>query len=238
MAPAAPIIRHSHSVAWTALAALWLCYGLALPVRAAAAAEEKPADKVVVSFPYFDPSDPEGYWTEPLIKLMKKRPELEVRRWGGISLPGGAGRVNILMSIAGDTAPDFFYCYWHIIRNDIKNGFLYPLNEWVGDDRNGNGQLDLEEATWDGWKKIPLLWRQVSTEKGKVYGIPFAGTWYYALVYRKDLVQQAGLDPEKPPETWDEFFYWCQKMTLPNKEIPGATLKRGQRGYALSPDQA
>jgi multiple sugar transport system permease protein len=196
-----------------------------------------PPEKTVVTFPFYDPNKPEEGYTRVLNDLMQKDPSILVKRWGGIILPGSAGRASLLMGIAGDTAPDFYYCWWHIIKNDIRQGFLYPLNEWIGDDTNGNGQIDPEEAKWDGWAKIPPLWRRVATENGKVYGIPFAGMLYFGLTYRKDLVRNAGLDPEKPPETWDEFYYWCQRLTNPNKEIPGSSLKRGQRGHSLAPDQ-
>ncbi len=188
--------------------------------------------KIAVSFQgAYDPRDPVS--SDLMLKLAKKTPQLELRRWGGISLPGGSGRAPLLMSIAGGTAPDIYYCWFHIIRQDIKQRFLYPLNEWVGTDRNGNGQIDDDESTWDGWKDVPPLWRQVGTEDGKVYGIPYAGTLNFGLVYRKDLVRNAGLDPDKPPLTWDDFWRWCQKLTIPGKRIEGATYQKGQRAFAI-----
>ncbi len=197
----------------------------------AAYAAENPDKPIVVSLKdCYDPSRPDPSWE----KLVKENPRLELRKWGGISLPGGGGRAPMLMSIAGGTAPDIFYCWFHIIRSDINQSFLYPLNEWVGSDGNGNGQIDNAESTWGGWSKVPSLWRQVATEKGKVYGIPYAGTWYFGLVYRKDIVRNSGLDPENPPETWDEFWKWCQRITIPNKNIAGASLQRGQRAFAIS----
>jgi hypothetical protein len=36
-----------------------------------------------------------------------------------------------MMAIAGQTAPDVMESWFHIIRNDIDQGFLYPLNEWI-----------------------------------------------------------------------------------------------------------
>ncbi|HEY3417871.1 MAG TPA: ABC transporter permease subunit, partial [Armatimonadota bacterium] len=42
-----------------------------------------------------------------------------------------------------------------------------------------------------------------------------------------------GLDPNNPPKTWDEFLYWCQKLTIPGKQVVGAKLQRGQRGFAV-----
>lgn len=202
----------------------------------AAASGEPPAGPpIVVSLKdSYSPSRPER--NEGLLKLAKEHPRLELRQWGGISLPGGGGRAPLLMSIAGGTAPDIYLSWFHIIRNDMRQRFLCPLNEWIGEDRNGNGRIDDDEARWAGWARVPPLWREVATEDGKVYGLPTAGILYFGLVYRKDLVRNCGLDPDDPPKTWDEFWGWCQRLTLPNKTIEGATVQRGQRGFAI-PDE-
>jgi ABC-type sugar transport system permease subunit/ABC-type glycerol-3-phosphate transport system substrate-binding protein len=171
--------------------------------------------------------------TDPLLKLMRDNPEIELREWSGLPLPYTAFRAPLMMSIAGDTAPDVYLAYWHAIRNDIKQGFAYPLNEWIGDDKNGNGQIDLDEAKWPGWKDVPPLWRQVATVNGKVYGLPYPNFVHWAVVYRIDMVRRAGLDPNKPPKTWDEFLYWCQKLTDPGKRVAGAKTQAGQRGFCI-----
>jgi ABC-type glycerol-3-phosphate transport system substrate-binding protein len=138
-----------------------------------------------------------------------------------------------MLSLAGGTSPDIYFCWFHIMCHDIEQGFIYPLNEWIGEDLNGDGQISDSEAKWPGWKDVPPLWRQVATKNGKVYGVPMAGTWYYGIIYRKDLVQQAGLDPEKMPETWDEFYKWCQQLTFPRRQVSGAKVQRGQRAFGL-----
>lgn len=40
---------------------------------------------------------------------------------------------------------------------------------------------------------------------GKIYGLPFAAEGS-VLVYNKGLFEQAGLDPDSPPTTWDEIY--------------------------------
>ncbi|HEY3417559.1 MAG TPA: extracellular solute-binding protein [Armatimonadota bacterium] len=171
--------------------------------------------------------------SDPLVKLMRDDPTIAVEDWSGINLPGGAGRTPLMLSMAGQTEPDLYLSWFHIIRNDISQGFCYPLNDWIGQDDNGNEQIDPEEATWPEWRKVPPLWRQVATREGKVYGVPLSSTNYMGIIYRIDLVQKAGLDPDHPPKTWDEFMYWCQKLTIPGKKITGAKLQRGQRGFAV-----
>jgi len=178
-------------------------------------------------------NEPDNVTTRPLNDLMKRDPEIKLREWGGIHLPGGAGRSSFLMSLAGGTGPDIYYCWFHIIRNDIRQHFACPINEWLGDDIDGNGIIDDDEARWEGWRDVPPLWRRVATHDGNVYGLPYAGVTYYGLIYRKDLVAAAGMDPANPPKTWDEFYRWCQRLTFPRKQIEGARLKRGQRAYAM-----
>ena len=221
---------------------LLLSFGaLATPVQQGACSERPrlpggprtpAAEPVTVTFLQgYDPDIPEGPVTRQILKLAQQRPQLNPQKWGGLSLPGAGGRAPFMLSLAGGTAPDIYYCWFHIIRHDIEQGFAYPLNEWIGEDADGDGQISDAEARWPGWKNVPPLWRQVATRNGKVYGVPIAGVWYYGIVYRKDLVRQAGVDPEYIPATWDEFYRWCQRLTFPGKQVAGAKVQRGQRAF-------
>ena len=87
---------------------------------------------------------------------------------------------------------------------------------------------------------------------GGWYGIPMnGGLW--ALFYNEDLYRKVGLDPDKPPATWDDIVAHGKKLTnaadnqfgiaLPNKPIPWTTevwygflLQNG--GEFLTPDNA
>lgn len=52
----------------------------------------------------------------------------------------------------------------------------------------------------------------VTGSDGKRYGMPWdGGTW--GLYYRKDLFEEAGLDPEAPPKNWDELLEYAKKLT-------------------------
>ncbi len=201
----------------------------------AAAAPGAPAGQPVkVTFLQgYDPDTPEGPVTRQILELARREPRLNPQKWGGLSLPGAGGRAPFMLALAGGNAPDIYFCWFHIMRHDIEQGFIYPLNEWIGEDRDGDGAISDAEAVWPGWRKVPQFWRQVATLDGKVYGVPMAGVWYYGIVYRKDLVRQAGLDPDYTPETWDDFFRWCQRLTLPGKRVAGAKTQRGQRAFGI-----
>ena len=175
-------------------------------------------------------------WNSPtvdaLIRLMKEDPEIKVKQWGGISLPN-AGESSLLMSLAGKTSPDIGRTLFHTIRNDIKQNFLYPLNEWIGDDLNGDGEVSGDEVKWKQWETYKPLWRRVASQDGKIYGIPVPSASIQGMVFRIDLVKEAGLDPNKPPRDWDEFYEWCKALTMPNKDVKGAVTKYGQRALCL-----
>ncbi len=178
----------------------------------------------------FTPNDPDRPKTQAVNRLMEQDPGLRVVPWGGLIVPGASGRATLMMAIAGQNAPDIFESWYHGINTDIRQGFLYPLTSGSGTTRTENGQIDDDEARWPGWKKIPKLWRQVATVDGKIYGIPQPTSRNMALIFRMDLVRAAGLNPDQPPQTWDEFYYWCQKLTGPNRTTPGCR----RRGSAAS----
>ncbi len=62
----------------------------------------------------------------------------------------------------------------------------------------------LENATWD--HKVYAIPREVNT---------------LALYYSEDAFKAAGLDPDKPPQTWDELYADAQKLTNPSKSVYG-----------------
>jgi multiple sugar transport system substrate-binding protein len=51
-----------------------------------------------------------------------------------------------------------------------------------------------------------------TTVKGKKYGVPMNFTTL-KLYWNKDMFREAGLDPEKPPTTWEEFGDYARKLT-------------------------
>ena len=48
--------------------------------------------------------------------------------------------------------------------------------------------------------------------KGRMWGYVQYGIDVYGLTWNKDHFKEAGLDPEKPPKTWDEFRDYAKKL--------------------------
>src|SRR5512134_3013223 len=62
------------------------------------------------------------------------------------------------------------------------------------------------------------------TYKGKVYGIPFQRSTI-VLYWNKDAFKEAGLDPEKPPTSWDEMRAMAAKLV--KKDSAGNVARWG-----------
>lgn len=73
---------------------------------------------------------------------------------------------------------------------------------------------------------------EAMTYKGKHYGIPhYAG--FMGLMYNKEMFKAAGLDPNKPPRTWDELYDCCKALNNPPKQYAwGHSGNLGNFGWA------
>lgn len=172
---------------------------VALPSRALDPVATQPAPQPCeVSFLFcYDPDRPEEPATRRIIELARERPELQPVKWGGLVLPGAGGRATFMLALAGGSAPDIYKAWFHILRHDVGQGFVYPLDEWLSPD-----------------PAPASLWDKVRQFDGHVWALPTPGIAYYGIVYRKDLVAQAGLDAENSPRTWSEFRDWCKVLTM------------------------
>jgi ABC-type glycerol-3-phosphate transport system substrate-binding protein len=57
----------------------------------------------------------------------------------------------------------------------------------------------------------------VAKDGDKIFGIPY-GPYAMGLSYNRKLFQQAGLDPDKPPTTWDEVRQYAKTIS---EKLPG-----------------
>ena len=65
---------------------------------------------------------------------------------------------------------------------------------------------------------------------GHVYAIPYA-QYVQALYYRKDLFRASGLDPDRAPTNWNEFYHCAQAMTDQPKGQWGFEFEKGEASY-------
>ena len=59
----------------------------------------------------------------------------------------------------------------------------------------------------------------IASSGGKVYGLPYSG-YQLGLMFNIKMVKAAGIDPNTPPKTWDDFRDYAKRITAANK-VPG-----------------
>ncbi|MER6072862.1 extracellular solute-binding protein [Streptomyces sp. NPDC001817] len=110
--------------------------------------------------------------------------------------------------LAGGQMEDVFYTYFTDAKHVVDMGQAADLTPYLKDLKSyGTLQKQL---------------RDIYTVDGRVYGIPRTG-YSMGLIYNRKLFQKAGLDPDKPPTTWDEVRADARKI---------AALGNGTVGYA------
>lgn len=102
----------------------------------------------------------------------------------------------------------------NFVREYVINDEIEPLDPLIAKDGQTPGQF------------IGQFWpalRQNATDQGHVYGVPFHNSTPL-LYYSVDAFKDAGLDPEKPPVTWQDWLDAARKLT---KHDGGQTTRWG-----------
>ena len=108
---------------------------------------------------------------------------------------------KLLAAIAGGTPPDVGVCCVQYAEL-FSRGAVMPI-----DDRIDNSDV----VNRDDF--VPGLLESMQWQ-GATYGVPgFEAGPRYGLMYNKAIIDEAGLDPENLPHTWDEMFEWHLELT-------------------------
>ncbi|GIN70638.1 ABC transporter substrate-binding protein [Bacillus sp. J14TS2] len=115
-------------------------------------------------------------------------------------------------AISAKSAPDFILLNYGDFAQYVKNGAVQPLDDfWEVD---GVNKEDFSDTAM-----------QLGQIDGGQYFIPMQVQGMY-LFWNKDLFEAAGLDPESPPETWDELVEMAPKLTDTSKNVSGFALPK------------
>ncbi|MEU2070044.1 ABC transporter substrate-binding protein [Streptomyces anulatus] len=110
--------------------------------------------------------------------------------------------------LAGGQMEDVFYTYFTDTERVVSINQAADITEYVKDLKT--------------YKDIAQPLRDAYTVDGKIYGIPRTN-YSMGLLYSKPLFVKAGLDPDKPPATWEEVQAAAKKI---------AALGNGTVGFA------
>ena len=135
---------------------------------------------------------------EALAKFQELYPDISVEF---TVFPYSEYRDKLLIAAAAGNPPDISVVDQIWNPEFAAAGFIMPLDEYVAQ----SPSVKKENYFSGAWESALF--------QGKLYGIPFdVGVWALNY-YNKDFFRKAGLDPEKPPVTWDEFYEMGKKMT-------------------------
>lgn len=117
------------------------------------------------------------------------------------------------VQLAGGSLPDVFTVPFTDSKTLLENGQLMDVTAEIK-------ELGYEDAF------NPIILDGVKDSDGNIYGFP-RQAYAMGLHYNRDLFEQAGLDPDQPPTTWDEVREYAKKIT-------DATGKAGYAQMAIN----
>ncbi len=106
--------------------------------------------------------------------------------------------------IEAGVGPDVFHLHGYSLKSFIEKGYLYDITPFI----------EAEAGVYGGdfltpWYPQTL---ELMQKDGRYYAMP-GDFMSMVLFYNKNLFTEAGLDPTKPPTTWDEFVDYAKKLT-------------------------
>ena len=115
---------------------------------------------------------------------------------------------RIVTSIGSGNAPDAMYIGSRWIPQLASMGAISPLDEYLTDEKIAMYPDNVWETT---------------RYQGEIYGVVRAMS-AKALIYNKDLFREAGLDPDDPPETWEELYAYAEQINNLGEDVFGFGL--------------
>jgi ABC-type glycerol-3-phosphate transport system substrate-binding protein len=109
--------------------------------------------------------------------------------------------------LAGGQLENAFYVYFTDPAGLIARKQAADITPYVG------GFPDIQQIK-------PNLLQVFGDGKGKQYGLP-EGNYTMGLVYNRELFKRAGLDPDKPPATWNDVRTYASRIAALGDGING-----------------
>ena len=150
------------------------------------------------------------YWKEMIARFEAENPNVKVEL---SSLPWGDEiETKLNAAYASSTAPDVLQYSAVSIPQRASVEQYEPLDSYI---ENWEGKEDMLDSVMESGKY-----------EGQIYGLGMRPD-ARMFVWRKDMFEAAGLDPETPPTTWEELKEYADKLTIKEN---GTTV---QAGYNL-----
>jgi multiple sugar transport system substrate-binding protein len=117
-----------------------------------------------------------------------------------VDIPSDNMYDTLLPQIASGNPPDTAIVADWMVGSFSQNNALLNIDDYVAQSEI----IDLEDY-------IPAFLNQAKVDES-LFGLPIDGETT-GLFYRTDRFEEAGLDPTKPPTTWEELTQYAEAMT-------------------------
>ena len=127
------------------------------------------------------------------------------------ALSMGAGAMNpqkLMTAIVGGVPPDLVQQDRFTIGDWASRDAFRPLNDLLQADAHSPDPLAIRPGDY-----VPATWAE-TVYQGRIYAIPNS-TDVRMLYYNRALFRRAGLDPDRPPRTWEELIADAKTLTRP-----------------------
>lgn len=159
---------------------------------------ENGKDTVALTFLRIGNDTPEAdYWKSLIKEFEAKNQNIKIQYDDAAIGEPMETKLNTLF--AADTGPDIIGHGIISVANRVEAGHYQPITGYFS---NWEGKDDIMESVIAN-----------GTYKGEIYGLAYSTT-PFVFAYRKDMFEEAGLDPEKPPKTWDELRDYARQLTV------------------------
>jgi multiple sugar transport system substrate-binding protein len=172
----------------------------------------------VVENNFFVPDTGKKYWNEIVDKFQKKHPNVEIEQ---ILLTGGMQDVVQKLGLiyrSDDTRPDLGQLNAAYVAQFSASDYLFDMTEWAN-------KADWFQGFPDGVKNEAAL-------DGKIFGVSH-GENNSGIIFRKDMFEKAGLDPNWQPKTWEDVLNAARAIKA---KLPGVWPLFIQTGTAAGAD--
>lgn len=145
-------------------------------------------------------------WKEDVAEFNKTYPNVNIE---GRSTPGQCLEPpRFTAMLKAKSQPDVFYAYFTDLQQVLDNDGAQDISAYVTP-ASVPALGDIDKNVMDVLKR-----------DGKMYGVPTSNYTMGLLVNRK-LFQQAGLDPDNPPRTWEEVRASAKKIAALGNGVAG-----------------
>jgi len=185
-------------------------YMATMETEAAPAAEMAEGDVVTIEFWDMQQSDKNilDAQAAAIAKFEAENPGIKINV---TVFPIAEYRDKLLIAAQGGEPPDISTLDQIWMAQWAASGSIIPLDDYIA--ASDLSRDELFPGAWDS-----NVW------DGKTWGIPLNNDVWQQMYYNKDMFAAAGLDPENPPQTWDEMLAACEVLNQPPNQYCVALL--------------